>query len=113
MARCGQHLFIAADMPDKQARCPACGQVQQIAATRQPVPAGPTEQEMAGREASVYELAAPPLEPPNANLWKTTPVVRKAAGTDSVWGLIRESALGTSQLQEISLCLIAFVLVQA
>ena len=31
----------------------------------------------------------------------------KAAGTDSVWGLIRESALGTSQLQELSLCLIA------
>jgi hypothetical protein len=33
--------------------------------------------------------------------------VSKPAGTDSVWGLIRESALGTSQLQELSLCLIA------
>ncbi len=40
-------------------------------------------------------------------LWKTTRVASKAAGTDSVWGLIRESALGTSQFQEISICLIA------
>ena len=37
----------------------------------------------------------------------TTRSVSKAAGTDSVWSLIRESALGTSQLQELSLCLIA------
>jgi len=106
-ARCGQHLFIAVDMPGKQARCPACGKVQQIPGARQPVPAEQTEQEMAGREASVYELAAPPLDPPRTNLWKTTRVVSKAAGTDSVWGLIRESALGTSQLQELSICLIA------
>jgi len=100
-------LFIAVDMPGKQARCPACGKVQQIPGARQPVPAEQTEQEMAGREASVYELAAPPLDPPRTNLWKTTRVVSKAAGTDSVWGLIRESALGTSQLQELSICLIA------
>jgi len=106
-ARCGKHLFTAADIADKRARCPACGQVQQIPATRRPVPAEPIEQEIARREASVYELAAPPLDPPRANFLKATPVVSKAAGGDSVWGLIRESALGTSQLQELSVCLVA------
>jgi len=106
-ARCGQNLFIAGDLPGKQARCPACGQVQQVPGAHQPVPAEPTEQELAGREGSVYELAAPPLVPPRTNLWKTKRVVSKATGADSFWGLIRESALGTSQLQELSLCLIA------
>src|SRR5208283_1802033 len=58
-------------------------------------------------DGSVYELAAPPLDPPRTNLWQTRRVVSKAAGTNSAWGLIRDSALGTSQLQELSLCLIA------
>ncbi len=106
-ARCGRHLFIAGVMPGKQAMCPACGQVQQTPGAPQPMPAEPTEPQRTGREASVYELAAPPLELRRANLRKPTPVVSKAAGSDSVWGLIRESALGTSQLQELSLCLIA------
>ena len=103
-ARCGQHLFVAGDMPGKRARCPACGGVQQIPATRRPVP---DEQEPPGCEASVYELAAPPLDRPGTNFWKTAPLVSKPTGTDSIWSLIRESALGTSQLQEFSLCLIA------
>ena len=106
-ARCGQPVFIAGDVPGKQARCPACDKVQQIPQASHQAPAEQIEQEMAGRDASVYELAAPPLDPARTNLGKTTRVVSKAAGTDSVWGLIRESALGTSQLQELSLCLIA------
>ena len=106
-ARCGQRLFIAVDTPAKQARCPECGKVQRLPGPREPVPAGQTEREMVGPEANVYELAAPPLARPGTDLWKTSQVVSKASGIDSVWGLIRESALGTSRLQELSLCLIA------
>ena len=39
--------------------------------------------------------------------WKPTPLLTKPARTDSVWDLIRESTLGSSQLQQLSLCLLA------
>jgi len=106
-ARCGQPLFIAGDVPCKQARCPACGNVQQVPDASQSEPAEQAGQDAAVSEGSVSALAAPPLDPPGTSPWKTTRVVSKAAGTDSFWGLIRDSALGTSQLQELSLCLIA------
>ena len=105
-ARCGQPLFIAGDMLSKQGTCPACRNVQQIPGASQPVPAEQSEHEMAGREASVYELAAPPLDPPRRRPWMTRAVMGKGVGTDSVLGLIRESVLGTSRLQDLSLCLV-------
>ncbi len=104
---CGQGLFVSAVPSIGKARCPACGKTQPVPRADQPVPGQSAEIKITSSEADVYELARPPLDPPRTSLWKPSPVLTRPSGTDSVWALIRESTLGASQLQELSLCLIA------
>jgi DNA-directed RNA polymerase subunit RPC12/RpoP len=109
-ARCDQKLFAAQDRAGRRARCAACGYVQAIPQPTSDLPEDPfAEVEQSGPEASVYELAGPPVERPEPRMTQFLGErhVLRELGAESPGALLRAVALEASRLQGPSLCLVA------
>ena len=75
--------------------------------TSQAVPLDEQSEDEPRAALSSYELAAPPVVLPRPRSLEWAEHRRPRPHLDSVWDLLKDSALGASRLRELSFCLVA------